>query len=77
MNNLEMWKQLEDKYPSFSKPENNVTLKARGLKALIDQAYEEGRSSGKRDEQANQRVKDSGVEGFDAMSMFGNIFKNN
>jgi len=39
----EIWKQLCERHPMFSNPEHVVKLKARGLKALLDQAYLEGR----------------------------------
>ena len=39
----EIWKQLCERHPAFSDPEHVVKLKARGLLALIEQAYNEGR----------------------------------
>lgn len=39
----EIWKQLCERHPMFGIPKHVVKLKARGLKALLDQAYLEGR----------------------------------
>ena len=39
----EIWKQLCERHPTFSDPEHVVKLKARGLRSLINQAYDEGR----------------------------------
>lgn len=46
MNNIEIWVQLTERYPSWSDPEEVVKLRARGLKALIDQAFECGKEAG-------------------------------
>jgi hypothetical protein len=40
-----MWLELCERHPEFRDPESVVKLRARGLKALIDQAYDEGRRS--------------------------------
>jgi len=37
-----MWRQLTERHPEMKDPENVIKLKARGLKALIDQAYQCG-----------------------------------
>lgn len=42
MNNVEMWRQLTERHPEMKDPEAVIKLKARGLKALIDQAYQCG-----------------------------------
>lgn len=42
MNKQEIWRQLVDRYPTWNDPTTVVKLTARGLKALIDQAYDEG-----------------------------------
>lgn len=45
MDNKEMWRQLVEKYPTWADRETVVKLKAGGLKALIDQAFECGREA--------------------------------
>lgn len=42
MHKTEIWAQLLERYPTWSDRETIVKLKAGGLKALIDQAYDNG-----------------------------------
>lgn len=44
----EMWRQLQERHPSLQDPNSTITLKSRGLKALIDQAYSEGHGNGRK-----------------------------
>lgn len=46
MNNIEIWVQLTERHTSWSDPEAVAKLRARGLKALLDQAYECGLENG-------------------------------
>lgn len=46
MHKHEIWAQLLGRYPSWSSRETIVKLKAGGLKALIDQAYDNGVADG-------------------------------
>jgi len=48
MNADEMWSQLCERHPMFRNPEHVVKLRARGLLALIEQAYEGGLLEGAR-----------------------------
>ena len=47
MHNLEIWAQLLERYPTWSNRETIVKLKAGGLKALSDQAYDNGLADGR------------------------------
>lgn len=42
MTKQEIWRQLVERYPEWKDPDHVVKLKAKGLKALIDQAWSEG-----------------------------------
>jgi hypothetical protein len=46
MHKIEIWAQLVERYPTWSDREIVVKLKAGGLKALIDQAYDNGFEAG-------------------------------
>ena len=46
MHKTEIWAQLLERYPTWSDRETVVKLKAGGLKALIDQAYDNGVEAG-------------------------------
>lgn len=46
MTNEEMWSQLCERHPNFKDPEFVLKMRAKGLKALIDQAYDEGKKKG-------------------------------
>jgi hypothetical protein len=46
MNNIEIWVQLTERHTEWSDPEAVAKLRARGLKALIDQAFECGKEVG-------------------------------
>jgi hypothetical protein len=48
MNNIEIWVQLTERHTTWNDPAEVVKLRARGLKALIDQAYECGKEDGQR-----------------------------
>ena len=43
MTAADIWNELCERHPEFRDPEHVVKLRARGLKALIDQAHDEGR----------------------------------
>lgn len=55
MNNIEIWVQLTERHTSWSDPEEVVKLRARGLKALIDQAFECGKEIGEAKADAEYR----------------------
>lgn len=63
-----MWNQLTEKHPSFQDPDNVVKLTSRGLKALIDQAYEEGYDNGSKEDYTPNK------DGFDILGMFNEMF---
>lgn len=46
MNNIEIWVQLTERHTTWSDPEAVAKLRARGLKALIGQAFECGKEIG-------------------------------
>ena len=68
MDNLEIWSQLCDRHPRFRDPDGVIKLRARGLRALLDQAYACGL-------QANPKFRKEPdlPEGFD--SLFGGFNK--
>lgn len=45
MTATDMWNQLVERHPSFAVEENLVSLRARGLHALIQQAWDEGHAA--------------------------------
>ena len=38
----QMWNQLVERHPSFAEEENLASLRVRGLRNLLEQAWEEG-----------------------------------
>lgn len=88
MDNIEIWRQLLERYPTWIDAQVEVTLRARGLKALLDQAYECGLESAKEStEAAYSRGFKAGVRmgeakaslgkdtGVDIMGLFDKILK--
>ena len=74
MTNEEMWGQLVDRHGW--KEEDVVKLRARGLKNLIDQAWEEGRTRGHKERDFIDRMKTESKtsgKGYDPMSLFNGI----
>jgi hypothetical protein len=45
MTNIEIWRQLTERHEDWNNPDHIVKLRARGLKALIDQAYQCGKEN--------------------------------
>jgi len=66
MTSDEMWEQLIERHPSFADESNLVSLRARGLKALLKQAWDEGYDTAVR--------KNADI--FTNTSLFNRIFKN-
>lgn len=60
MNKEEIWNQLCERHPEFKDPEYELKQRARGLKALIDQAYDNGVENQKRASAAMDAIKDLG-----------------
>jgi len=62
MNKQEFWDAIIEKYPSFADDENVCKLKARGLRRLIEQAWQEGydkrHDEQKKIEDIKQKLKD-------------------
>lgn len=73
MNKEEIWNQLCDRHPEFKDPEYVVKQRARGLKALIDQAYDNGVENGKRVADAINKLKEMGQSKTDP-SIFDQVF---
>jgi hypothetical protein len=46
MNREEIWTQLTERYPKWADPDHICKLTARGMKALLDQAFNEGYAAG-------------------------------
>ena len=42
----EMWRQLVERHPVLGERDGVIKLRATGLRALIEQAYDEGRKAG-------------------------------
>lgn len=59
MNKEEIWNQLCERHPKFKDPEYVLKQRARGLKALIDQAYDNGVESQKRVSKAQNDFMDT------------------
>jgi hypothetical protein len=38
----DLWTALVDKHPLFAQPDKHITLTGRGLRRLVDMAWEEG-----------------------------------
>lgn len=68
----EMWNILVERYPSFSNEEHIAQLKARGLHNLLQQAWDEGRKSGIKEEQMKAAKKTS-----QPSNLFADFFRNN
>ena len=64
-----MWKQLVERHPSFADETNLVSLRARGLRALIEQAWDEGYDT------ALRRSADTFAERRSVSDLFSQIFK--
>ena len=46
MNKDELWKALLERYPEFADEEYIVKQRSRGLRRLLDQAWDEGHAKG-------------------------------
>jgi len=57
MTKSEIWQAFLDQYPQFEGDESIVKLKARGLKRLIDQAWDEGQAEGRNEAEWRMRNK--------------------
>jgi len=71
----EIWNQLCERH-NWNDPETICKLRARGLKALLDQAYEEGRRDGSKDSaDIMAKLSQNSKTKKDPLSkMFGGIF---
>jgi len=70
MTSEDIWKQLVERHPSFEAEENLVSLRARGLKALINQAWSEGYAT------ATRKNADIFTDKGNVSDLFKHLFKN-
>lgn len=49
MTSSEMWAQLLERHPSLTDEESTIKLRSRGLRNLLDQAWDEGMKAGSTD----------------------------
>jgi hypothetical protein len=56
MNADEMWSQLCERHPEFKNDDYVLAQKARGLRRLIEQAYENGREDGRKETQNGNQL---------------------
>jgi hypothetical protein len=76
MTNLDIWQQLTERHPSWLQPPFVIKLRASGLKALIDQAYEEGQDSGAKRERALSALREISERASEKPSTFEKLFRN-
>jgi hypothetical protein len=73
----EMIQQLIELYPAWESDEHVASMRVRGIKKLIRQAYEEGKDAGVRRAKAEQALIDIGKNaGYkpEESDLFGKLF---
>jgi len=66
----QMWKQLVERHPSFGDEENLASLRVRGLRNLLEQAWDEGYDT------ALRKSADTFANRGSIPDIFSKIFKN-
>jgi hypothetical protein len=77
MNREEIWTQLTERHHKWADPDHICKLTARGMKALLDQAFNEGYAVGAHNTKVIQGLRDRSAE-HDAKipHPFDQIFRN-
>ena len=57
MNKQELWNAVCDRYPEFKDEEYIIRQRPRGLKRLLDQAWDEGHEAGVSNGKALERMR--------------------
>ena len=77
MSNEEIWEQLLKRHPSFKDEGHVFKQTVKGFKAVIDQAYEEGRKAGVGQGKALIELEQMGKHHAGGSSgIFGDVFGN-
>jgi len=73
MNKEELWDAFLKRYPQFKEDETLVKMKPRGLRRLIDQAWDEGHEKGLVNGKALESMKNAASAKKDPFGV-GNMF---
>lgn len=72
MNSEDIWKGFLEQAPKAADPEEVIKLRARGIKKLIEQAFEEGKKRGAAEEIWKQQLSEFS-KGRDKEDMMGKL----
>jgi len=70
MTSKEIWDQLVERHPSFKDDDNLASLRVRGLRSLIEQAWDEGYDT------AIRKSADIFTKNKSISDIFPSLFKN-